>query len=302
MYTGSMGGLKLAVLAAAILVAAAALITVSSQNGAKPNERPKVIASFFPLYDFARNVAGGQADVAVLVPVGAEPHDWEPTIRQVQELQSADLFIYSGAGIDPWAAKVAAKAKVKTSAGVQLIRDGEAQPDAHTWLDPLRAKQEVEQIRDGMVAMDPPHAQVYASNAATYLAKLDALHADTSAMLANCRTRDFISFHQAFGYFALRYNLTQHSLLGTDPEGEILPQALQQAIALARQYNISVVYAEDLLDPRLAQTVAASIPNGQVEVLSPVEGLTAEQQAAGMGYIDKMQINLAKLAGGLGCA
>jgi len=72
-------------------------------------------------------------------------------------------------------------------------------------------------------------------------------------------------------------------------------------IDLAKQHNIHVVYSEDLLDPRLANVIASSIPNGKDEVLSPLEGLKPDEQKAGLGYIDKMEMNLANLRDGLQC-
>jgi zinc transport system substrate-binding protein len=271
----------------------------TDNNLQQQQHRLKVIASFFPLYDFAKNIVGNKANVTVMVPIGSEPHDWEPTIQQVQEINSADVFIFNGAGIDKWAEgiKNGPKLIVNASEGLPLLRDSSGQADPHTWLDPVMAKQQVELIRDGIIKADPQNAAYYKQNAQDYLAKLDSLNSNFTKGLSknNCNIRDFIAFHKAFTYFANRYNLTQHSLLGEDPEGEIAPQTLQQMIDLAKQHNIHVVYSEDLLDPRLANVIASSIPNGKDELLSPLEGLKPDEQKAGLGYIDKMDMNLANL-------
>jgi zinc transport system substrate-binding protein len=277
----------------------------TDNNLQQQQHRLKVIASFFPLYDFAKNIVGNKANVTVMVPIGSEPHDWEPTIQQVQEINSADVFIFNGAGIDKWAEgiKNGPKLIVNASEGLPLLRDSSGQADPHTWLDPVMAKQQVELIRDGIIKADPQNAAYYKQNAQDYLAKLDSLNSNFTKGLSknNCNIRDFIAFHKAFTYFANRYNLTQHSLLGEDPEGEIAPQTLQQMIDLAKQHNIHVVYSEDLLDPRLANVIASSIPNGKDELLSPLEGLKPDEQKAGLGYIDKMEMNLANLRDGLQC-
>lgn len=277
----------------------------TDNNLQQQQHRLKVIASFFPLYDFAKNIVGNKANVTVMVPIGSEPHDWEPTIQQVQEINSADVFIFNGAGIDKWAEgiKNGPKLIVNASEGLPLLRDSSGQADPHTWLDPVMAKQQVELIRDGIIKADPQNAAYYKQNAQDYLAKLDSLNSNFTKGLSknNCNIRDFIAFHKAFTYFANRYNLTQHSLLGEDPEGEIAPQTLQQMIDLAKQHNIHVVYSEDLLDPRLTSIIASSIPNGKDELLSPLEGLKPDEQKAGLGYIDKMEMNLANLRDGLQC-
>jgi zinc transport system substrate-binding protein len=105
--------------------------------------------------------------------------------------------------------------------------------------------------------------------------------------LSNCTLNDFIAFHNAFSYFAKRYGLTQHSIHGVSPEGEILPQRITQIRDLATQLEIDTIYSEDLVDPRLATVVANEIPNGRVLTLSPIEGVDGEELDQGIGYIQK---------------
>ena len=88
---------------------------------------------------------------------------------------------------------------------------------------------------------------------------------------------------------------------GVSPEGDILPQRLQEIIKLSRELNIDTIYAEDLIDPRLVNVIATEIPNGKVLILSPIEGIDEEEQKAGKGYIDKMRQNIENLKVGLRC-
>lgn len=85
------------------------------------NHKIKVIASFFPLYDFARHIGGNRVDVSAMVPIGTEPHDWEPTIQQVQEILTADVFVYNGAGIDKWADSVRCKTKGQHKSRIAFV-------------------------------------------------------------------------------------------------------------------------------------------------------------------------------------
>jgi zinc transport system substrate-binding protein len=120
--------------------------------------------------------------------------------------------------------------------------------------------------------------------------------------LSNCNKTDFIAFHNAFTYFSNRYGLNQHSVSeGVSPEGDILPQRLQEIIKLSRELNIDTIYAEDLIDPRLVNVIATEIPNGKVLILSPIEGIDEEEQKAGRGYVDKMRQNIENLKVGLRC-
>ena len=216
---------------------------------------------------------------------------------------SSDIFVYNGAGIDKWADKIVEinLVKVNASDGLPLLTDNHGNHDPHTWLDPLLAKRQVELIRNALIKADPQNTDYYIQNAQSYMAQLDSLDAKIKSELSNCTKTDFIAFHSAFSYFSNRYGLYQHTILGEDPEGEILPQTLQRLVNFAKQYDIHVVYSEDLLDPRLAQTIANEIPNGKVLVLSPIEGVHTDEQHAGIGYLEKMQQNLENLKVGLDC-
>ncbi len=165
----------------------------------------------------------------------------------------------------------------------------------------MLAKHQVEKIREAFAAADPENADYYNQNAAGLAAELDQLDAFVKLELGDCEKSDFIAFHDAFSHFAERYGLTQHSLHGASPEGEILPQKMQEVIALASDLDINVIYSEDLVDGRLADTIAGEIPGGRVLVLSPIEGIDQEEQAIGIGYFDKMRENVANLKEGLLC-
>ena len=272
-----------------------------SLGASSHNTTTKVVASFFPLYDFAKHVGGNKVNVTTLVPVGVEPHDWEPTTQQIQRLLSADLFVYNGAGIDKWADKIETKLKVNASEGLPLLTDNNGNHDPHTWLDPVLAKRQVELIRNGLIKSDPQNTDYYIRNAQSYIAQLDSLDAEIKSELSTCAKTDFIAFHSAFSYFSNRYGLHQYTILGEDPEGEIQPQTLERLVNLAKQYSIHVIYSEEFLDPRNAQVIADEIPNGKVLVLSPIEGVRADEQQAGIGYLEKMRQNLENLKEGLDC-
>jgi zinc transport system substrate-binding protein len=275
----------------------------NNNSGTAASNKIKVAASFYPLSDFVRNIGGSRVDVFTLVPNGMEPHDWDPTPNQILDTKSSDVFIYNGAGLEPWVDKIDAKIKLDTSNGLQLLNiDG--MPDPHIWLDPVLVKHQVQLILDTLVEIDPSSADYYAQNAKEYLSKLDSLDAFIRSEFANCDKADFIAFHDAFSYFAKRYGLVQYSLLGVGAEQEELsPEKIGDVINLARELQIDTIYSEELVDPRLANVIAGEISNGKVLVLSPVESLTEEerQQKSGFGYIEKMMQNVANLKEGLDC-
>lgn len=301
----------LAAIGAAIpLAMLATLYTGGSPAGANTTERSvQIVASFYPLYEFSSRVAGDRADVTTLVPPGIEPHDWEPSLADVTRVRAADMLVINGAGFESWADSIGARKIVNTSEGIELEEHeeedgghGHGAADPHIWLDPILAKQQVATIRDALEQADPDNAEYYSKNAASYMAELDSLDSYIRSELSSCERSEFIAFHDAFGHFAERYGLEQHAIHGLSPEGEVLPQRLEQVIGLARSLGISVIYSEDLADSRLAQVVAGEIPGGRVLVLSPIEGISRDERTAGIGYVEKMMENVTNLKEGLGCA
>jgi zinc transport system substrate-binding protein len=265
----------------------------------------KIVASFYPLLEFTKQIGGNRVEVSSLVPIGIEPHDFDPTIRQIQNAETADILIYNGAGLEKWIEKIIVKSKVDASQNLRLLNsngeDKSEMYDPHVWLDPVLAKGQVESIRNALMNADPLNAKYYSENANKFIEKLGKLDDDIRGELLDCKKHDFISFHNSFSYFAKRYGLNQHSIYGLTPEGEILPQKLQQIIQLAKDKALSTIYSESLIDPRFANVVAEEIPNGKVMVLSPIEGINQEEQNQGIGYLDKMYENIKSLRIGLEC-
>lgn len=290
------------------------MIATNSINTTQPSlissntieSRIKVVASFYPVYEFVKEIGGNKVDVTSLIPIGVEPHDYEPTIQQIQNAETADLVVYNGAGLEKWIDKINAKFKVEASQGLNPLMSNDTGNsgtyDLHVWLDPILAEMEVENIRDALVKIDPANTQYYKANADRFIGKLNDLDYRIKTELATCNKKDFIAFHNAFTYFANRYGLNQHSVhQGLTPEGEVLPQRLQGVIELARDLGLHIVYSEDLVDPRSSEVIAQEIPNGKVLILSPIEGINSEEQRAGIGYLDKMNENVENLKIGLEC-
>jgi zinc transport system substrate-binding protein len=290
------------------------MIATNSINTTQPSfissntneSRIKVVASFYPVYEFVKEIGGNKVDVTSLIPIGVEPHDFEPTIQQIQNAETANLVVYNGAGLEKWIDKINAKFKVEASQGLNLLMSNDTGNsgtyDLHVWLDPILAEMEVKNIRDALVKIDPANTQYYKANADRFIGKLNDLDYRIKTELATCNKKDFIAFHNAFTYFANRYGLNQHSVhQGLTPEGEVLPQRLQGVIELARDLGLHIVYSEDLVDPRSSEVIAQEIPNGKVLILSPIEGINSEEQRAGIGYLDKMNENVENLKIGLEC-
>jgi zinc transport system substrate-binding protein len=282
----------------------AAVLAVGCQQSPPPG-KPLVMASFYPLYEFSRRVAGEHADVVSLVPPGVEPHDWEPSPQNVVEAKRAALFVYNGAGFDSWAEKLITDAGggravvVNATSGIELVRAG-GRVDPHVWLDPVLAQKQVDAIRAGLSRADPRNAAAYDDNARAFAEQLARVDQRFATGLRQCRRRDVVTSHAAFGYLTRRYGLTQVAVMGLAPESEPSPAELASIARLARERQVTYVFFETLVSPRLAEALAREVGAGTL-VLNPIEGITKEEAAADKGYVALMQENLDNLRTGLEC-
>ena len=169
------------------------------------------------------------------------------------------------------------------------------------WLDPdARARAGRRRSRTGSRRPIPPARPVYLENATALAARLDALDQAFAAGLRDCARREVVTSHAAFAYLARRYRLTQVPIMGLAPEAEPSPADLAAIVQTARRLKVTHVFFEPLVSPRLAQTLAREI-GATTLPLDPIEGVSREQAAAGTGYVELMQANLANLRVGLGC-
>ena len=266
-------------------------------------DKLSVYATIFPVYDFARQVGGELIQVEQLVADGVEPHEWEPTPKDLANMEQADVLLYNGAGMEPWLAKVLVSLENKgvvtidCSAGVSLL-SGEglsnAQIDPHIWLDPGNAIIMVNNIKNGFVQADPDHASDYQKQAAAYekhLSDLDQLYEDT---LSQAKTRQFIVSHDSFGYLAYRYNLEQVSIRGLSPDADPNPARMSEIIEIIRKSGVKYVFNESLVSPRVSEVIAQETGADTLN-LNPLEGITVEERQAGHNYLSLMEENLQNL-------
>jgi len=261
------------------------------------------IVSFYPLYEFTKQVGQDKVNVSLLIPPGIEPHDWEPTINELQKMHEADLIVINGIGFESWVDDIDTVNSdviiVDTSKGISII-DGDmiednsdqhdhSVGDPHIWLNPVMAKTQVQNIADALISIDPENEKFYRQNVKSYQDKLDALDAKIIDELSTCN-KDFIAFHNAFSYFAVEYGLNQHSIVDSN-EPNIGPtlKTLETVINLAQTFDIDVVFTEESVDTRTSQVIANEI-GARVLVLSPIETIGDDSN-----YLLKMENNLSNL-------
>lgn len=272
------------------------------------DSRLAVIATFYPLAEFAQRVGGARVRVSTLVPPGVEPHEFEPTPGEIVALKHARVVIYNGAGFEPWLTRLLPEVPggtviVNATAGLPLIRlnnRDRSGVDPHVWLDPVLAQQQVERIAQGLIRTDPAGRSVYEENVKAVTRQLAELHARFAIVLDRCRKKELLTSHAAFGYLARRYGLRQISISGLTPEAEPSPARLRALIETARRYDVKAIYTETLVGPRTADVIAKEV-GATVRTLNPIEGLTPAERRARKNYVTVMHENLTQLADGLDC-
>ncbi|MDF2873983.1 MAG: znuA [Sporomusa sp.] len=309
-------------LCAAVLVTLAGCGTKTKSTQSAP-DKLKVFATVYPVYDFARQVGGDKIEVAMLMPPGAEPHDWEPTAQDIVKIKSAKLVLYHGAGLEPvdklLSKDVLATVKaVEVSKGIPLLageedededeashqqhdkdkqtdqHKHESETDPHVWLDPVYAQQEVKAIAEALSEVDPANKDYYQKNAERFIQELVKLDSDYQTTLSKAGRRDIITTHIAFGYLAKRYNLEQIGIMGLAPDSEPTADKMAKVVDFCRTHQVKYIFFETLVSPKLADTIAKETGAGLL-VLNPVENLTAEEMKQGKDYLSVMRENLANL-------
>jgi zinc transport system substrate-binding protein len=297
------------------------VLLACSPSLAHPPSKLKVVASLFPLQEFAGAVGGEEVQVSLLLPPGAEAHTWEPKPSDVVKITQADVFIYVDPSLEPWVDKVlrAVQSKklrvLEASQGLPLIKAEEAEGkighahgprasgkmDPHVWLDFALDLKIVEAIAVAFSEKDPAHASLYKNNAEIYKAKLKDLDKKYQKSLAKCRHRQILlSGHAAFTYLAKRYELQQIALSGISPDAEPTPKKMAGVIEAAHKIGIKFIYAEELVNPKIAHSLSKEAGVG-VLVLNAGHNLTPEQVKEKVTFLELMERNLKNLQRGLGC-
>ena len=292
--------IKLAIIAIAIVIPLSSIAVYGTNSNQQftitDSSKLQVISSFYTLHEFSQNIGQEKVDVTLLVPVGVEPHDWGPTIKDVQRMQKSDLIIINGIGFENWVDNLEETdyqgVIVDTSNGI-LVRNLDQEQinssgDPHIWLNPVYAKIQVQNIANAFSNSDPDNQQYYQFNAAQYIEQLDLLDLKIRNELSDCN-QDFVAFHDAFSYFADEYNLNQHTIISSNsPHGEATAKTLEEVISTSRELNIKVIFSEENVNTRTSEIIANEI-DGKVLVLSTLEIFSDGT------YISKMTENLNNL-------
>ncbi|CYV20543.1 metal ABC transporter solute-binding protein, Zn/Mn family [Streptococcus suis] len=296
------------------LSVSALLLGACGNSTASEDGKLNIVTTFYPVYEFTKQVAGDEANVDLLVKAGTEVHGYEPSAKDIARIQEADAFVYENENMETWVHDVEKSLDttkvnvISATEGMLLLPGGEEDHeghdhseeghshayDPHVWLSPERAITLVENIRDSLVAKYPEKKDAFETNAAAYIEKLDALDAKYSETLSAAKQKYFVTQHTAFAYLALDYGLKQVSITGVAADEDPTPSRLAELTEYINKYGIKYIYFEENASKSVAETLAKET-GVQLDVLNPLESLTDEDMKNGKDYISVMEDNLTAL-------
>ncbi|MFR5791267.1 MAG: metal ABC transporter substrate-binding protein, partial [[Clostridium] leptum] len=275
---------------------------------AKESSRLKLLASFYPIAIMALNITDGVEGVAVESMAQQQTgclHDFQMTTADMKKAETADAFLINGAGMEGFLDKISDQLPelpvIDSSTGIPLIASGEDhhhdggeghdhdQEDynPHLWVSITNCMEQVRNLSEGIIALDPEHEAEYRENTETYLEKLSALRDKMHSALDHVKNKDIITFHEAFPYFAEEFGLHIAAVINREPDSQPSAKELADTIRLVRETGVKALFVEPLYPETSADIIAAET-GAQVYVLDPAVSGEWDKNA----YLTAMESNL----------
>lgn len=279
----------------------------------KAGEQRIIYTSFYPIYNLTKQIAGDKFDVKSFSNLKTESHRWEPSAKDMKELANASIMFLNGAGMEEWAEDIDKALdinQVSTSDNLDLIEASEddhdhdyaedehvndhGDHDPHTWLSPINGKDQAKVIADKLSEIDPANKDYYISNYQKLSDELDSIVKEYKEKFDELDNRNFIVTHKAFSYLARDFDLNQIALTGIMSTDEANPDALKEAIEIARELGIYTIFYEMGGSDKQAKILAEEI-GGKTQALNTLEFATDDELSNETTYQELMRANLEAL-------
>jgi zinc transport system substrate-binding protein len=280
------------------------------------DKKLKVIATIFPIYDFANNVGGDKIKVTMLLPPGTDAHHYELRPEDIVKVSKTDIFLFTNFEMEQWAYKIINAADkntnmlaIETGSGAVLMSLNKVEEpddhasgfDPHIWLDMDNAQKMVDNIAAAFIKKDPRNSDYYLKNAHDYKLKLTALDQRYRTELSGCKTKTILhAGHWAFAYLAKRYNLKYIAAYNVLADAEPSPQKIVALVGQVKTEKVPFIYYEDMINPRLAQMIAKETGVGLLK-LNNGHDVSKTGIKNGESFISLMENNLTNLKTGMQC-
>lgn len=287
-----------------------------------------VYTSFYPIYDFTSKIVQDQMDVRLIIPAGAEPHDYEVGAKTLSDMSDADSVLLLGLGFEPWSDKLDETTKTKVALIGEKARpieysghddvceicghshgkkddheDEEGHDhehhgfqDPHVWLDPTRAKDMSKGILDEMIKIDPDNQALYTKNYEQIAAQFDELDQKLQEIAKKHHDahKDIIVSHNAFSYLTDTYDIDFESIAGLSPHAEPSLKVISDIIDEINEHDIRYIFLEELSNSKVIDSIAKET-KAKVDLIYTIEGMTEEEMKKGEDYFFKMNQNIEKI-------
>jgi len=274
----------------------------------------KVVTTLFPLCDMAKNIGADKVEVSLLLPPGMEAHSFEPKPSDIVKINEADIFVYTGKFMEPWAEGIIKSTVNKNLIVVDASRGTKLIPgvfhnadepagsfDPHIWLDFDNAKTMVRNIVQAFQSKDSANKSFYEQAADDYANKLSEVDFAYKTTLAACKGKEIVyAGHYAFGYLANRYGLKYLAAQGVSPDAEPTAKDLINLVMHIKKDKVEYVFYEELTSPKIAETIAGET-KAKLLLLNAAHNLAKDEIEKGVSFFDILQRDLDNLKVGLKC-
>ena len=276
----------------------------------------RVVTTILPLYHLAKNVGGDKVEVHNLLPTGASPHSYAPSVDDSMSVEKAGVILVLGLQLDDWIKKIAQSSGnnspnriVIVSNGIETLKtseDGEHKHgkeeghsqhhhhgdiDPHLWMDPVRMKNMAKNVYTAFSKAKPGEKEYFEKNYNDYILKLDELDKKYSDELSKFKKKDFVTFHTILNYTAHRYGMNQVAVIASSPGKQPDPRHIAEIVDILKKNNVKIVFAEPQFSPKASKLIAREI-KGKIAVIDPLGSLEDPKRDT---YIKNMEENLKAL-------
>lgn len=260
------------------------------------NNDNTIYTSFYPIYDFTSKIVGDKYKVINITPSGEEPHDFEPTPKDIEKLYDSDALLINGLNMEPWLDSAPKEIKNKAYVVTDSIitRKENNVLDPHVWLSIKNARIELKNIYEYILKLDPINKDYYENNYNEYDKKFADLQTDYKESLKDLTKPYLVTSHAAFGYLCDEFGLTQLYLSGLEPDATPTAKDIEKIINAVNKYKITTIFYEEMVGPEIANKIAKET-GVKCEALCTLESLTKDEINNKEDYLTKMYDNLTKI-------
>jgi zinc transport system substrate-binding protein len=280
------------------------------QSETERDEKINIYTSIYPLNFIVDEIGGDKVNAINVIPPGTDPHDFEPSLKLVADItEGADLFIYNGAGLEPWAERATENMEgnvIEAADFVELLsideeddhaeedEDDHGDKDPHIWLSLKNVDMIAKVVEQKLIEIDAVNEVYYSENYEKLSIKLMELDEKYKRELSERKSDTFLVSHSAFKYLAKEYSLNQLSVSGVSPNAEPSPRTLSDLIDISNREQLDYIFFETLASPRSVEMLSKEA-NLEPLLLHTIEGLTEENIEKDDDYISLMEENLENL-------